>query len=179
MRRASRHEAEGYARLLAINDKYTPDVLAEKVRKSVGYIYRRLQLLKLDPKLKQIFLDGHMTVAHALILARLQPCDQAEVVSQLNQAGKKGAIEFPSVARLQSWVEENIYLSLQGAPFKKDDAAVLPAAGECTTCPKRTGFNRHCFPRSRSTTRALIASASRRSSAPSFRSDSRKRQLEA
>ncbi|MGH9436982.1 MAG: ParB/RepB/Spo0J family partition protein [Terriglobia bacterium] len=33
-------EAEGYARLLAMNPKYTPDVLAEKVGKSVGYIYQ-------------------------------------------------------------------------------------------------------------------------------------------
>lgn len=87
-----------------------------------------------------------MTVAHALILARLEPRDQAEVVSQLNQAGKKGAIEFPSVARLQSWVEENIYLSLQDAPFKKEDAALLPEAGACTACPKRTGFNPSLFP---------------------------------
>ena len=139
-------EAEGYARLLAMNPKYTPEVLAEKVGKSVGYIYRRLQLLKLDPKLKQLFLDGHMTVAHALILARLEPRDQREVVSQLNQASKKGAIEFPSVARLQKWVEENIYLDLQGAPFKKDDAALLSEAGACTSCPKRTGFNPSLFP---------------------------------
>lgn len=139
-------EAEGYARLLTLNPKYTPDVISQKIGKSVGYIYRRLQLLKLDPKLKQLFLDGHMTVAHALILARLEPRDQAEVLSQLNQAGRKGAIEFPSVARLQSWVEENIYLSLQGAPFKKDDAALLPDAGACTACPKRTGFNPSLFP---------------------------------
>lgn len=139
-------EAEGYARLLAMNAKYTPDVLAEKVGKSLGYIYRRLQLLKLDPKLKQLFLDGHMTVAHALILARLQSRDQREVVNQLNQASKKGAIEFPSVAHLQKWVEENIYLDLQGAPFKKDDAVLLPEAGACTACPKRTGFNPSLFP---------------------------------
>ncbi|MGH9449370.1 MAG: ParB/RepB/Spo0J family partition protein [Terriglobia bacterium] len=139
-------EAEGYARLLAMNPNYTPEVLAQKVCKSVAYIYRRLQLLKLDSKLKQLFLDGHMTVAHASILARLQPRDQAEVLSQLNHAGKKGAIEFPSVARLQSWVEENIYLSLQGAPFKKDDAVLLPEAGACTACPKRTGFNPSLFP---------------------------------
>ncbi|HEV2417294.1 MAG TPA: ParB/RepB/Spo0J family partition protein [Terriglobia bacterium] len=133
-------EAAGYARLLAMNPKYTPEVLAERVNKSVGYIYRRLQLLKLDPKLKQLFMDGHMTVAHALILARLEPRDQGEVLSQLNQAGKKGVFEFPSAARLQTWVEENVYLSLQGAPFKKDDAALLPEAGACTACPKRTGF---------------------------------------
>lgn len=139
-------ESETYAKLLGTNAGYTPEILSHKLGKSVAHIYRRLQLLKLDPKLKQIFLDGHMTVAHALILARLEPRDQREVVSQLNQASKKGTIEFPSVARLQKWVEENIYLDLQGAPFKKDDAALLPEAGACTACPKRTGFNPSLFP---------------------------------
>ena len=45
------HEAEGYARM------------AERVGKSVSHIFRRLQLLKLDPKLKKFFLDGQMTAA--------------------------------------------------------------------------------------------------------------------
>lgn len=66
-------------------------------------------------------------------------------MSQLNQAAKKGAIELPS-ARLQSWVEETFYLDLNGAPFSKDDPTLLPDAGPCATCPKRTGFNPSLFP---------------------------------
>lgn len=112
-------EAEGYARLLAMNPNYTPELLAQKVCKSLAYIYRRLQLLKLDPKLKQLFQDGHMTVAHASILARLQPRDQAEVVKQLNGADKRGAYEFPSVARLQKWVEERYKCCRQHLYLKK------------------------------------------------------------
>jgi ParB family chromosome partitioning protein len=139
-------EAESFQKLLAMNPNFTPAILAERVGKSVSHVFRRLQLLKLDPKLKQLFLDGHMTAAHALILARLQPADQKEVLNQLSQAAHKGAVEFPSVARLQSWVEENIYLSLNGAPFSKDDAGLLPEAGPCSTCPKRTGFNPMLFP---------------------------------
>jgi ParB family transcriptional regulator, chromosome partitioning protein len=64
-------EAESYAKLLATNPNFTPAIVAEHVGKSVSHVHRRLQLLKLDPKLKQFFLDGHMTAAHALILARL------------------------------------------------------------------------------------------------------------
>jgi ParB family chromosome partitioning protein len=139
-------EAESYQKLLAMNPNLTPAILAERVGKSVSHVFRRLQLLKLDPKLKQLFLDGQMTAAHALILARLQPRDQAEVLSQLNQAGKKGAVEFPSVARLQQWVESEIFLNLNGAPFSKDDPALLSEARPCTTCPKRTGFNPILFP---------------------------------
>jgi ParB family transcriptional regulator, chromosome partitioning protein len=139
-------EAESYAKLLATNPTFTPAIVAERVGKSVSHIFRRLQLLKLDPQLKQFFLDGHMTAAHALVLARLQPADQKEVVSQLTQAAKNGAVEFPSVSRLQAWVEENVWLELNNAPFSKDDAALVPEAGPCTTCPKRTGFNPSLFP---------------------------------
>lgn len=139
-------ESEAYAKMLGTNTGYTPEILSHKLGKSVAHIYRRLQLLKLDPKLKQFFLDGQMTVAHALVLARLQPHDQKEVLSQLNQAAKKGAVELPSVARLQEWIEQEIYLDLKGAPFSKDDATLVPEAGPCTTCPKRTGFNPSLFP---------------------------------
>jgi ParB family transcriptional regulator, chromosome partitioning protein len=139
-------EAESFQKLLAMNPNFTPALIAERVSKSVSHIFRRLHLLKLDPKLKQFFLDGHMTAAHALILARLQPRDQQEVLSQLNQTGKKGAVEFPSVARLQEWVESEIFLDLKGAVFSKDDAGLLPEAGPCTTCAKRTGFNPMLFP---------------------------------
>lgn len=68
------------------------------------------------------------------------------MLSQLNQAAKKGAIKLPSVARLQQWVETEIYLDLNGAPFSKDDATLAPEARPCTTCPKRTGFNPSLFP---------------------------------
>lgn len=139
-------ESEAYAKMLGSNAGYTPEILSHKLGKSVAHIYRRLQLLTLDPKLKQYFLDGKMTAAHALILARLQPRDQKEVLSQLNQAAKNRAVDFPSVARLQEWVESEIFLDLNGAPFSKDDASLLPQAGPCTTCPKRTGFNPSLFP---------------------------------
>lgn len=139
-------EASSYEKLLAMNEHFTPAIAAERVGRSPSHIFRRLQLLKLDPKLKEFFLDGRMTTAHALILSRLQPRDQKEVVSQLNQAAKKGTVELPSVARLQDWVEREIYLDLNGAPFSKEDSNLLPEAGPCTTCPKRTGFNPSLFP---------------------------------
>lgn len=139
-------EAESYQRLLAMNPASRLAMLAERVGKSVSHIHRRLQLFKLDSRLKQYFREGQMTAAHAWILARLQPRDQKEVLNQIHQAAKKGAVEFPSVARLQEWVEANIWLDLNGAPFSKDDAALLPEAGSCTTCPKRTGFNPSLFP---------------------------------
>ena len=49
------------------------------------------------------------------------------------------------VSRLQAWIEQNVYLSLKSVPFSKDDETLVPEAGSCANCPKRTGFNRLLF----------------------------------
>jgi hypothetical protein len=48
-------------------------------------------------------------------------------------------------SRLQTWIEHNVYLSLKSAPFSKDDETLVPEAGSCANCPKRTGFNTLLF----------------------------------
>ena len=46
---------------------------------------------------------------------------------------------------MQEWIERNILLELDSAPFPKDDADLVPEAGACLTCPKRTGYNTLLF----------------------------------
>ncbi len=47
--------------------------------------------------------------------------------------------------QLQQWIEHNILLELASAPFSKDDAQLVPVAGACLDCPKRTGHNTLLF----------------------------------
>jgi ParB family transcriptional regulator, chromosome partitioning protein len=47
---------------------------------------------------------------------------------------------------LAAWIESNILLQLASAPFDKQDDALVPEAGSCFNCPKRTGFNKLLFP---------------------------------
>jgi hypothetical protein len=54
-------------------------------------------------------------------------------------------IKTPS-ALLAAWIESNILLQLASAPFDKQDETLIPEAGSCTNCPKRTGFNKLLFP---------------------------------
>jgi ParB family chromosome partitioning protein len=49
------------------------------------------------------------------------------------------------VKELGVWIESNILLQLASAPFDKEDETLVPAAGSCVNCPKRTGFNRLLF----------------------------------
>jgi ParB family chromosome partitioning protein len=45
------------------------------------------------------------------------------------------------VRHLQQWIEHNILLELADAPFSKEDVVLVPEAGSCVECPKRTGHN--------------------------------------
>jgi ParB family chromosome partitioning protein len=47
---------------------------------------------------------------------------------------------------LAAWIESNILLQLASAPFDKQDETLVPEAGSCVNCPKRTGFNKLLFP---------------------------------
>ena len=53
-------------------------------------------------------------------------------------------IKMPS-ALLAAWIESNILLQLAAAPFDKQDETLVPEAGSCANCPKRTGFNKLLF----------------------------------
>jgi len=45
------------------------------------------------------------------------------------------------VRELRDWIQREIHLSLANAPFDVSDSNLLPAAGACATCPKRSGSN--------------------------------------
>jgi len=49
------------------------------------------------------------------------------------------------VRELAAWIESNILLELDAAPFDKQDETLVPGAGSCANCPKRTGFNKLLF----------------------------------
>jgi ParB family chromosome partitioning protein len=59
---------------------------------------------------------------------------------------KDGKAEAATVRQLRAWVEQEIHLDLAHAPFDPQDETLLPPAGSCAKCPKRTGNNPLLFP---------------------------------
>jgi hypothetical protein len=45
------------------------------------------------------------------------------------------------VRDLRDWIQREIHLSLANAPFDVSDTSLVPAAGRCSTYPKRSGAN--------------------------------------
>jgi ParB family chromosome partitioning protein len=46
---------------------------------------------------------------------------------------------------LSAWIANNVYLPLDEAPFDREDATLNPAAGACSACPRRSGYNTSLF----------------------------------
>lgn len=134
-------EAQGFRSLLDLPG-YDVGRLAAEVAKSETYVYQRLHLLQLIAPARKLFLDGQLTTAHAVHLARLQPADQKAALASwvFNRHDGVGPVR-----QLVQWIEQEIHADLHGAPWKKDDATLVPSAGACTTCPKRTGYTPALF----------------------------------
>ena len=63
----------------------------------------------------------------------------------MHGGGENPARILLPVRNLQFWIDSNILLLLKDAPFNKRDAQLVPAAGSCADCPKRTGHNKLLF----------------------------------
>ena len=144
-------EADGYRKLMK-EAGYDAPAIAAKVGKSVSHVYQRLKLAELIPAAADAFGADQITAGHAIQIARLQPKYQKEALEECFEGEARWrkprgeAKALVSVRELAHWIAENVHLDLASAPWKKDDAALLPAAGPCTTCPKRTGFVPDLFP---------------------------------
>ena len=144
------HEAQGFAALLRLEEpKYSIELIAAKCGKSAGYVTSRLRLTELAPAAVEAFTKDEIGLGHALLLAKLQPEQQKEALTACWQesytGGSKAKRILLPVRHLREWIEHNILLELATAPFSKDDATLVPCAGSCVECPKRTGHNTLLF----------------------------------
>lgn len=132
-------EADGYA-LLQEKSGYDVPMIAEKIGKSPSYVHQRLKLRELGPKARAALVEGKITPGHAIYIARLQPKDQDEALAAcFNWQG------LVSTKELGRWIHDQLHLEIKGAPFDTKDAKLLPVAGPCSTCPKRSGANPDLF----------------------------------
>src|SRR5271154_2718875 len=138
-------EAEGFQRLLDIPG-YDVATLVEKSGKSASHIYARLSLMQLIPEVAEAFTQERITASHANLIARLPQDVQAKAFEQCwrKDWNDSEAHLLPSKF-LSAWIQNNLYLALADAPFDREDATLNPAAGACTTCPRRSGYNTALF----------------------------------
>jgi len=138
-------EAQGFQRLLDMPG-YDVAALAEKSGKSVSHIYARLSLLQLTPTIAEAFTQERITASHANLLSRLPQEAQAMAYEQCwRKDWQDKEPHLLPTKHLAAWIQTNLYLSLADAPFDREDTTLIPTAGACTTCPRRSGFNTSLF----------------------------------
>lgn len=129
-------EADGFKRM--VERGRTPQQIAEKVGRPVTYVAQRLKLCDLGKEARAALDKEEISLGVAVLLARVPARLQAEAL--------RGLWHETSVAEAKRELEAKYLLRLDQAPFDIADTALVPKAGPCTACPKRTGQQRELFP---------------------------------
>jgi ParB family chromosome partitioning protein len=132
--------------------------LSLRVGKSERDVARTLSLNDLIEPAKADFMQGNITVGHAYQLSRLSPEIQPEALEMCFERNFKGyddnqkpiyetVRDQPTdVSDLITWIGRNVVHALSRAPWKLDDAELVPEQGPCTTCAFNTAANALLFP---------------------------------
>lgn len=148
--------------------------VAQAASKEQAYVAKCLQLRSLTEMSKKSLLADLITIEHALLLARLADREQNAALKWTldRNAGAKTPVEKvvedrlarrkeeggekkqfhhyagwepESVKQLKAHIENESGVDLKRAPWKLDDADLVPAAGPCSTCEKNTKANTPLF----------------------------------
>lgn len=140
-------EAEGYEALMQ-HSALTADQVGAKIGKSRSYVYARLKLLDLCQEARGGLRDRTIDASRALLVARIADHKlQIKAMKEILQGGQYyGSGNEPmSYRRAAEHVQRNYMLKLSEATFKITSVDLMPSAGSCKTCTKRTGHDPDLF----------------------------------
>lgn len=136
-------EAEGYEVLMRTGN-LNADQVSAKIGKSRSYVYARLKVLDLCGEAREALRHGEIDFSKALLIARIP--DEALQLKALDYCTDPNYYgDLPSQRDCARHIQQNFMLKLSSAKFKITDASLVPKAGSCKECPKRTGANPDLF----------------------------------
>ena len=130
-------EAEGY-RSLHETYGYSVEQIAAKVSKSKRVVYERLQLCKLASGLR----TSALSLSILQLVARLPEALQEEAAKKIEEGDYGGPMTYEEA---RDFLLADYTLALSEAPWSLKDANLVPSAGACSSCPKRTGNQPELF----------------------------------
>lgn len=136
-------EAEGYEALMK-HGHADADQVAAKIGKSRSYVYARLKLLDLCQQAREALREGKIDFSRGLLIARIPDEGlQIKALQFCTRTDWQG--DAPGYRECARHVQDEYMLRLDKARFPIADASLLPTAGSCAACPKRTGANPDLF----------------------------------
>lgn len=133
-------EADAFKSMLD-SGKYSLLDIAAKMAKSESFITQRLKLVDLIDEVRTDFLAGHLGIGHAILIARCNPLQQKDIYDEAQPYGAGGLPDYGTIYSLKEVIERNSYILDQKVVFSLEDETLLPEAGACSNCPKRSGCN--------------------------------------
>lgn len=114
--------------------------IAKRFGKSETYVYDRLALQRCIPDIQDGIRLGAFPVSMGKQFARLTIDDQQQLFDNLAKPGK--LLDLADVKRA---IDTQFTYTLEDAPFSTHNPNLLPKAGPCISCPKRSGCNQLLF----------------------------------
>jgi ParB/RepB/Spo0J family partition protein len=137
-------EAQGFRSLMEKSIGYDVAKIADRVGRSAGYVYDRLRLLQLTPKAQDLFLAKRFTLAHAVLLSRLNAEQQEKAIEirgdglfriehtrQYELEGEDSEDDYAntkpcSVREFSDWIDRHVRLDLEA----EDIPTLFPALSQ-------------------------------------------------
>lgn len=133
-------EAEAYQAMID-GDNLTAEDVAKAIGKSRSHVYGRLRLLSLCPQVRDALKSGEVQGEVALLIARVgDEKMQGKALQFIRNIGAElGDGGQKSYRRIRELLNEKFTLDLATAIFPIEAEMLVPSAGNCITCRKRTG----------------------------------------
>lgn len=130
-------EADAFSRLIT-KSITTAEQIADELGVSKKYIYDRLALKKAIVPVQDMIRNGKFTISHGKQFARLKKEDQEKLWSDWASHVEEDDL---SLSDLRRAINETFTYKLADAIFSTSEAKLIPKAGSCEKCQKRSGCN--------------------------------------
>lgn len=130
-------EADGIQRLMGKHGK-SAEAVAKMISQSRSYVFGRLKLLAMPQSIRTICSEGNINASIALLIARI-PVEELQKQAAEEVINNDGDDEPMSYRRARDHIRTHYMLDFNRATFAIADASLVPSAGSCGDCPKRTG----------------------------------------
>lgn len=141
-------ESDAFAEL--VKRGYEPQRIADRIGRPVTYVALRLKLRELGKEARGALDAGRITLAVALQIARVPEKLQKEALDEvapvnLHDKDEQQVREVMTSKGAAAAIRERFMLRLVDARFDITDVTLVPKAGPCSNCPKRTGNQGELF----------------------------------
>jgi len=122
----------------------TIEEIADRIGKSLKYVYDRLSLERLCDTATVLLHDGKISITQAKVLCMVKKDDQEQMIAKYSFRDGEEIIGMQPSNKIRDYVVSNVQQNLAAAVFDVKDKKLTPA-GSCMDCPKRTGTDKLLF----------------------------------